>query len=165
MSSTDWSVIDRYGLQLALEEAQKSYDQGGIPIGSVLLVAEDSAPKGYKILGLGHNERIQKSSPTLHGEISALENAGRLKADVYRKATIYTTLSPCSMCSGAILLYKIPRVVIGENETFMGDESLLRSRGTEVVVVKNDECRDLMRRFIIEKPKEWNEDIGEVQNE
>ncbi|KDR73199.1 hypothetical protein GALMADRAFT_72712 [Galerina marginata CBS 339.88] len=165
----DWTSIDNYGMQLALEEARKSYKQGGIPIGSVLLVPDDAEAKGFKILGSGHNERIQKMSATLHGEISALENAGRLRVDVYRRATIVnhrsvSLLSPCSMCSGAIYFYKIPRVVIGENQTYMGDESLLRSRGVEVVVVDNDECKQLMRRFISEKPEEWDEDIAEVKN-
>jgi cytosine deaminase len=104
---------------------------------------------------------MQDSSPILHGETAALENAGRLKANVYRRATMFTTLSPCSMCTGAILLYKIPRVVIGENETFKGEEDLLRSRGVEVVVLDNQECKDLMKKFIEEKPEEWFEDIGE----
>jgi len=158
-----WKTIDTHGLQLALEQARISHQQGGIPIGSVLLIQDEAQPKGYKVLGCGHNERIQKSSPTLHGEISALENAGRLRADVYRRATIYTTLSPCSMCTGAILLYKIPRVVIGENSTFMGEEALLRKDGVEIIVYDNEECKDLMRRFIAEKPEEWNEDIGELE--
>ncbi|KAF7368687.1 Cytosine deaminase [Mycena venus] len=110
----------------------------------------------------GHNQRIQKSSPTLHAEIAALEGAGRQKADVYRTATLYTTLSPCSMCTGAILLYKIPRVVVGENVNFKGDEDLLRDRGVEVIIVDDQDCKDLMRRFIEERPEEWNEDIGEA---
>lgn len=156
-------VIDVQGMLLAISEAQMGYQQGGIPIGSALLLPNESHADGiFTLLGSGHNERIQKSSPTLHGEISALENAGRLSPEVYRKSTIYTTLSPCSMCSGAILLYKIPRVVIGENETFLGEEELLRSRGVEVVVLDNEECKDLMRRFIQEKPQAWNEDIGEL---
>jgi len=164
MATSDWQTIDSHGMQLALEEATKSYEQGGIPIGSALLVLDEAEPKGYRVLGSGHNERIQRSSPTLHGEISALENAGRLKASIYRRATIYTTLSPCSMCSGAISFYKIPRVVIGENQTFIGDEALLRTRGVEVVVVDNAECKQLMNKFISEKPQEWDEDIGEVTN-
>ncbi|KAJ3872834.1 cytidine deaminase-like protein [Lentinula edodes] len=150
------SSIDQVGIQIALTQARKSFNEGGIPIGCSLLSVNGA------ILGAGHNQRIQKSSPTLHGEIAALEDAGRLKAGVYRDATIYTTLSPCSMCTGAILLYKIPRVVIGENKTFsMGGEDLLRSHGVEVVVLDNEECKELMAKFISEKPEEWNEDIGE----
>ncbi|KAJ7150474.1 cytidine deaminase-like protein [Mycena crocata] len=144
------------GIQTAFEEASEGYREGGIPIGSVLV------DKDGKILGRGHNLRIQNSSPTLHAEIAALENAGRQKADVYRNATLYTTLSPCSMCTGAILLYKIPRVVVGENVNFKGDEDLLRERGVEITVMDNQECKDLMRRFIEERPKEWKEDIGET---
>ncbi|KAJ7929629.1 hypothetical protein B0H13DRAFT_1964128 [Mycena leptocephala] len=143
------------GIIAAYEEARKGYEEGGIPIGSVILDANG------EILGRGHNQRIQRSSPTLHAEIAALENAGRQRADVYRTATLYTTLSPCSMCTGAILLYKIPLVVIGENVNFKGDEDLLRERGVEVTVVDNQDCKDLMRRFIQERPEEWNEDIGE----
>ncbi|KAJ7087907.1 cytosine deaminase [Mycena belliarum] len=144
------------GLIAALEEATRSYGDGGIPIGCVLL--DDSG----RILGRGHNQRIQKSSPTLHAEISALENAGRQKADVYRGTTLYTTLSPCSMCTGAILLYKIPRVVIGENVNFKGDEDLLRERGVQVTVIDDRDCKRLMSRFIRERPEEWHEDIGEL---
>ncbi|KAJ7674017.1 cytidine deaminase-like protein [Mycena polygramma] len=143
------------GIIVAYNEAKKGYDEGGVPIGSVIL-----NEKG-EILGKGHNQRIQKSSPTLHAEIAALENAGRQKAEVYRTATLYTTLSPCSMCTGAILLYKIPRVIIGENANFKGDEDLLRARGVEVKIVDNEDCKALMRRFIEERPEEWNEDIGE----
>ncbi|KAJ7202145.1 cytosine deaminase [Mycena pura] len=143
------------GMKAAYDEASQGYMEGGIPIGAVLV------DRAGVVLGRGHNQRIQKSSPTFHGEISALENAGRLKAAVYREATLYTTLSPCSMCTGAILLYKIPRVVIGENDNFKGEEDLLRARGVEVTVMDNQECRDLMRRFILERPEEWNEDIGE----
>ncbi|KAJ6590840.1 cytidine deaminase-like protein [Mycena sp. CBHHK59/15] len=146
---------DINGIKAALEEARKGYGEGGIPIGSVLLGSN------AEILGRGHNQRIQKSSPTLHAEIAALEDAGRQKAEIYRNATLYTTLSPCSMCTGAILLYKIPRVVIGENVNFMGEEDLLRARGVEVVVVDSQDCKDLMRKFIKERPEEWNEDIGE----
>ncbi|KAJ7438097.1 zinc-dependent cytosine deaminase [Mycena galericulata] len=139
--------MDVTGIQAAFEEAKKGYGEGGIPIGSVIL-----NDKG-EFLGRGHNQRIQKSSPTLHAEIAALENTGRQKSGVYRKATLYTTLSPCSMCTGAILLYNIPRVVIGENTNFKGDEDLLRDRGVEVFVVDNEDCKDLMRRFIRERPE------------
>ena len=140
-------------LASALEEAQKGYEAGGIPIGSVLVY------RG-QIIGRGHNQRIQKGSVTLHGEMDALENAGRQKASVYKECTIYTTLSPCSMCSGTILLYGIPRVVIGENKTFMGEEEWLRSKGVEVIVLEDEECYQLMQKFIQEQPELWNEDIG-----
>jgi creatinine deaminase len=140
-------------LQAAFEEAQKGYNEGGIPIGSVLV------HKG-KIIGRGHNKRVQNGSPILHGEMDALENAGRQPASVYKECTIYTTLSPCPMCSGTILLYGIPRVVVGENKTFMGEEELLKSRGVDVTVVDSHECYDLMQQFIQEKPTLWNEDIG-----
>ncbi|KAJ7606657.1 cytosine deaminase [Roridomyces roridus] len=150
------SNTETSGLQAAFEEAKAGYEEGGIPIGSVILTADG------EILGRGHNLRIQKSSPTLHAEIAALEQAGRQKAEIYRNATLYTTLSPCSMCTGAILLYKIPRVVIGENSNFRGDEDLLRARGVQVTVLDDEECKQLMRRFIQEKPEEWNEDIGET---
>lgn len=141
-------------LLAAIEEARLGRDEGGIPIGSVLV-------HGGKIIGRGHNRRVQSGSPTLHGEMDALENAGRLPAKVYRESVIYTTLSPCSMCSGAILLYGIPRVVVGENKTFMGEEELLRSRGVIVEVVGDAECVELMTAFIREHPQLWNEDIGE----
>ena len=141
-------------LNEALEEAKKGYAEGGIPIGSVLV-------HNGKIIGRGHNKRVQDGSVVLHGEMDALENAGRLPASVYRECTIYTTLSPCPMCSGTILLYGIPRVVVGENRTFMGEEELLRSRGVEVTVLENQECYELMQKFISEKPELWNEDIGE----
>ncbi|KAJ6480352.1 cytosine deaminase [Mycena sanguinolenta] len=144
------------GIMAAHEEATRGYEEGGIPIGSVLIDQHGA------ILGRGHNQRIQKSSATMHAEIAALENAGRQRADVYRNSTLYTTLSPCSMCTGAILLYKIPRVIIGENLNFKGDEDLLRARGVDIVVVNDKECTDLMRRFIDERPEEWNEDIGET---
>lgn len=134
-------------------EAKQSYAEGGIPIGSVLVY------KG-KIIGKGHNQRVQKGSAILHGEMDALENAGRQTAAVYKECTLYTTLSPCSMCSGVILLYGIPRVVIGENRTFMGEESLLTSRGVIIEVVDDKECFLLMTQFIKEKPSLWNEDIG-----
>lgn len=140
-------------LQAAIEEAKKGYEEGGIPIGSVLV-------HDGRIIGRGHNKRIQTGSAVLHGEMDALENAGRLSAEVYKECTIYTTLSPCSMCSGAILLYGIPQVIIGENRTFMGEEELLKARGVEVVVLDNQECYDLMQKFINEKPEVWNEDIG-----
>jgi cytosine deaminase len=140
-------------LAAAIAEAQQGYDEGGIPIGSVLV------HRGA-IIGRGHNRRLQRGSPTLHGEMDALENAGRQSASVYRECTIYTTLSPCAMCSGAILLYGIPRVVIGENRTFLGEEALLRSRGVQLDVVDDPTCIALMERFIRERPEVWNEDIG-----
>ncbi|MCB0564874.1 MAG: nucleoside deaminase [Phaeodactylibacter sp.] len=144
--------MDKF-LNAALEEAKKGYDEGGIPIGSVLV-------HNGKIIGRGHNRRVQKGSPILHGEMDALENAGRLAASIYRECVLYTTLSPCPMCTGAILLYEIPKVVIGENRTFMGEEELLSSRGVEVVVVDSPECYELMATFIREQPGLWNEDIG-----
>lgn len=137
----------------ALEEARKGWNSGGIPIGSVLV------HKG-KIIGRGHNKRVQKGSAILHGEMDALENAGRLTAEVYRESELYTTLSPCSMCSGTILLYGIPKVFVGENVNFQGEEEWLRSRGVEVTVVNHEGCISLMRKFIEEKPELWNEDIG-----
>jgi cytosine/creatinine deaminase len=145
---------DQKFLQIAIEEAKKGLEEGGIPIGSVLV-------HNGKVLGKGHNRRVQKGSSVLHGEMDALENAGRQPATVYKQSTIYTTLSPCSMCSGAILLYGIPRVVVGENKTFMGEEELLRSRGVEVVLADNQECIHLMENFIQQNPNLWNEDIGE----
>ncbi len=141
-------------LRAALEEAEAGFAEGGIPIGSVLV------HRG-RILGRGHNRRVQKGSAILHGEMDALENAGRQPARVYRECVIYTTLSPCSMCSGTILLYGIPRVVVGENRTFMGEEALLRSRGVTVEVVQDARCRELMDRFIAAHPALWAEDIGE----
>jgi cytosine deaminase len=140
-------------MRAAIEEARQGLAEGGIPIGSVI------AYRG-EIIGRGHNQRVQKGSAILHGEMDALENAGRRTADVYRESTLYTTLSPCPMCSGTILLYGIPRVVIGENRTFMGEEELLRSRGVEIEVLQDPECLELMRRFIAEQPRLWNEDIG-----
>jgi len=140
-------------LGAAIEEAKKGLSEGGIPIGSVLV-------HNGKILGRGHNQRIQKGSPTLHGEMDALENAGRLPASVYAESVLYTTLSPCAMCTGAILLYKIPKVVIGENKTFLGEESLLQSRGVIIEVVQDPSCIALMEEFIRSKPELWNEDIG-----
>lgn len=144
--------MDRF-MQAAIEEARQGLAEGGIPIGSVLV-------HNGVILGQGHNRRVQKGSAILHGEMDALENAGRQSAQVYRESVLYTTLSPCSMCSGVILLYGIPRVIIGENSTFMGEEELLRSRGVQVEVLQSEECIDLMSRFIDEKPELWNEDIG-----
>jgi creatinine deaminase len=141
-------------LEAALDEARKGRDVGGIPIGSVLVLDE-------KIVGRGHNQRVQKGSPVLHAEMDCLENAGRLTAADYRRAIIYSTLSPCDMCSGAILLDEIPRVVVGENATFKGPEDYLRSRGVEIDVVDNDECKQLMLDFIALNPSLWNEDIGE----
>ncbi len=141
-------------LAAAIEEALTGWEEGGIPIGSVLV-------HDGMIIGRGHNRRVQQGSPTLHGEMDALENAGRLAASVYRNSVLYTTLSPCSMCSGAILLYGIPRVVVGENRTFLGEEELLRSRGVGVEVVDDPTCRTLMERMIAERPELWNEDIGE----
>lgn len=140
-------------MAMAIEEARQGRATGGIPIGAVLV-------HDGKVIGRGHNQRIQKRSPTLHGEIDALENAGRLPAKVYRAATLYTTLSPCSMCTGAILLYGIPRVVIGENQNFMGEEALLREHGVEVVVLQDETCIQLMRDFIVSHPQLWDEDIG-----
>ena len=141
-------------LQAAIEEAERGRAEGGIPIGSVLV-------HQGRILGRGHNRRVQNGSCTLHGEMDALENAGRQPAKVYRECTIYTTLSPCSMCSGAILLYGIPRVVIGENVSFLGEEALLRSRGVELTVVDDPRCKQLMADFMRDCPELWNEDIGE----
>ncbi|KAF3762422.1 cytidine deaminase-like protein [Cryphonectria parasitica EP155] len=145
---------DSKGLAIAFEEAKLSYSQGGIPIGAALI-----APDGT-VIGRGHNERVQRGSAIHHGETSALYNSGRLPARAYRGATMYTTLSPCDMCTGACLLYGISRVVIAENKNFLGGESYLRSRGVEVVVVDDAECKALMDKFIAEKPELWNEDIG-----
>ncbi len=142
-------------LDAAIDEAALGLAEGGIPIGSVLVV-------DGQIVGRGHNRRVQKGSPILHGEMDALENAGRLVASEYRRSVIYTTLSPCHMCTGAILLYEIPKVVIGENRTFLGAEDLLRDRGVEVVVVDDQRCVDMMSGFIEARPELWNEDIGEV---
>lgn len=141
-------------MQAAIEEARLGLQEGGIPIGSVLV------HKG-RIIGRGHNRRVQQGSAILHGEMDALEDAGRQPAGVYRESVIYTTLSPCSMCTGAILLYGIPKVVIGENRTFMGGEDLLRAQGVELQVLQDDTCIELMRGFIEAKPELWNEDIGE----
>ncbi len=141
-------------LEAAIQEARHGLREGGIPIGSVVV------HRGA-ILGRGHNRRVQKGSAILHGEMDALENAGRQPASVYRECVLYTTLSPCSMCSGAILLYGIPRIVIGENRTFMGEEDLLRSRGIVLEVLQDAECIRLMQDFIRRNPGLWNEDIGE----
>ena len=140
-------------LDAAIDEAVLGLAEGGIPIGSVLVVDGE-------IVGRGHNRRVQKGSPILHGEMDALENAGRLPAAEYRRSVIFTTLSPCHMCSGAILLYGIPRVVIGENRTFLGAEDLLRDHRVEVVVVDDQRCVEMMAAFIEARPGLWNEDIG-----
>ncbi len=145
-------MIDPFMLA-AIEEAELGLREGGIPIGSVLV-------HGGRILGRGHNRRVQQGSAIRHGEMDALENAGRQPASVYRESVIYTTLSPCAMCSGAMLLYGIPRVVVGENTTFMGEEALLRSRGVTVDVLQDSRCIRLMEEFIRASPGLWNEDIG-----
>ncbi|KAF3040607.1 cytosine deaminase [Didymella keratinophila] len=143
------------GFKAAVHEARQGSDEGGVPIGACLVSADG------KILGQGHNMRIQKGSATLHAEISALENAGRLPASAYQGATMYTSLSPCDMCTGACVMYKVKRVVIGENKTFVGGEEYLKSKGIEVVVLQDQECQALMEKFIKEKPGDWYEDIGE----
>ena len=140
-------------MQEAVKEAQKGLAEGGIPIGAVIVYRN-------KIIGRGHNQRVQKGSAILHGEMAALENAGRLPAAVYKECTLYTTLSPCVMCSGAMLLYEIPRVVIGENQTFIGEEALLRSCGVKLEVLQDQTCINLLQDFIAKNPKLWNEDIG-----
>ena len=140
-------------LQAAIEEARQGLAEGGIPIGSVLVI-------DGRIVGRGHNRRVQKGSAILHAEMDCLEAAGRLTAADYRRATLYSTLSPCDMCSGATLLYGIPRIVIGENRTFRGPEDYVRSRGVELVIVDDPECARLMRDFIAARPELWNEDIG-----
>jgi cytosine deaminase len=145
--------MDKF-MQAAIEEAQKGSAEGGIPIGSVIV-------HNNKIIGRGHNRRVQNGSPILHGEMDAFENAGRQSAQTYRESIIYTTLSPCAMCSGAIILYGISHVVIGENHTFMGEEALLKSKGISVKVLQNQQCINLMQGFINSKPQLWNEDIGE----
>lgn len=145
--------MDKF-MQAAIEEAQKGLAEGGIPIGSVIV-------HNNIIIGRGHNRRVQNSSPILHGEMDAFENAGRQSAKTYKESTIYTTLSPCAMCSGAIILYGISHVVIGENATFMGEEVLLKSKGISVEVLQNQQCINLMKDFISAKPQLWNEDIGE----
>ena len=141
-------------MQAAIDEAKQGLAEGGIPIGSVIV------HRG-RIIGRGHNRRVQQGSAVLHGEMDAFENAGRQPASVYAESVLYTTLSPCSMCSGAILLYGIAKVVIGENQTFMGEERLLQSRGVEIDVLQNADCIAMMRSFIADRPDLWNEDIGE----
>lgn len=140
-------------LLAAVEEARKGLAEGGIPIGSVLVI-------DGKIVGRGHNQRIQRGSATLHAEMACLENAGRLSAADYRRATLYSTLSPCDMCSGASLLYKIPRIVVGENVNFQGPEAYVRSRGVELTILNDPDCIQLMQDFIRDRPQLWNEDIG-----
>lgn len=146
-------MSDEY-LEVAIEEARKGQESGGIPIGSVLVI-------DGQIVGRGHNHRVQRGSSILHAEMDCLENAGRLKAAEYQRAVLYSTLSPCDMCSGAILLYKIPRVVVGENRTFQGPEDYLRSRGVELEIVDSGACYAMMQDFIRDNAKLWNEDIGE----
>src|SRR5687767_2631059 len=140
-------------MQAAIEEAKKGLEEGGIPIGSVLVI-------DGKIVGRGHNRRVQQGSAILHAEMDCLENAGRLKAGDYQRAILYSTLSPCDMCSGTALLYKIPKIVIGENRTFRGPEDYVRSLGVELEIVDDQECVQLMRDFIAARPALWNEDIG-----
>ena len=149
-------MIDIY-LQAAIAEAKKSLMMGGIPIGSVLVI-------DGKILSRGHNQRIQKSSPILHAEMDCLENAGRLSAKDYQRAILYSTLSPCDMCSGTALLYKIPKIVIGENKTFQGPEDYLRTRNVQLDIRQDPECIALMEDFIAKNPDLWNEDIGEIED-
>jgi cytosine deaminase len=148
------NTSDEFFMEEAYKEALKGYSESGIPIGSVLVHND-------KIIGRGHNQRVQKGSVILHGEMDALENAGRQTAKTYRESVIYTTLSPCPMCSGAILLYGIPKVVIGENQTFMGDENHLISHGVELKLMNHSGCKSLMEKIIEEKPALWNEDNGE----
>ena len=145
--------MDKF-MQAAIEEAKQGQAEGGIPIGSVLVI-------DGKIAGRGHNRRVQQGSAILHAEMDCLENAGRLKAKDYQRAVLYSTLSPCDMCSGTALLYKIPKVVIGENRTFQGPEAYVRSRGVELMILDDPECIRLMEEFIAAKPELWNEDIGE----
>jgi len=152
MSTHETAGHDKF-IEAAIEEARLGLREGGIPIGSVVV-------HQGRILGRGHTRRVQKSSSILHCEMDALENAGRQPASVYRECVLYTTLSPCSMCSGAILLYGIPRVIVGENRTFMGEEDLLRSRGVIVEVLQDQHCIAMMRDFIQQHPQLWNEDIG-----
>ena len=146
--------MDKF-MQAAIDEARQGLAEGGIPIGSVIV------HRG-QIIGRGHNRRIQQGSVIRHGEMDALENAGRQPAEVYQASVLYTTLSPCAMCSGAILLYGIPKVIVGEHTTFLGEEALLRSRGVEVVVLQDPACTALMQEFIARNPALWNEDIGEI---
>ena len=146
--------MDRF-LEAAIEEARTGLVEGGIPIGSVLVLNNE-------IVGRGHNRRVQQGSAILHAEMDCLENAGRLRAADYRRSVLYSTLSPCDMCSGTVLLYGIPRVVIGENQTFRGPEDYLRSRGVELDIVDDETCRELMHDFIAARPELWSEDIGEL---
>ena len=146
-------MIDQF-LQAAIDEAKKGLSEGGIPIGSVLVIDN-------KIVGRGHNRRVQNGSAILHAEMDCFENAGRLTAKDYQRATLYSTLSPCDMCSGTALLYKIPKIVIGENKTFKGPEEYVRSRGVELIILNDSTCIKLMEDFISSNPKLWNEDIGE----
>ena len=143
---------DQY-MQAAIAEAETGAREGGIPIGSVVVYRGE-------IIGRGHNRRVQRGSAVLHGEMDALEDAGRQPPAVYRESVLYTTLSPCAMCSGAVLLYGIPKVIVGENQTFLGEEALLRSRGVDLDVLQDPACIDLMRRFMRDHPELWNEDIG-----
>lgn len=145
-------VLDRF-LQAAIEEAKTGLDSGGIPIGSVLVL-------GDEIIGRGHNQRVQQGSVIHHAEMNCLENAGRQGADVYSNCTLYSTLSPCPMCSGAALLYKIPRIIVGENKTFQGPEDYVRSQGVELSILQDESCIQLMEDFISARPELWNEDIG-----
>ena len=149
----DLDPVHAAPMAAAIEEARQGLAEGGIPIGSALVIDGE-------IIGRGHNRRVQKGSSVLHAEMDCLENTGRLSASDYARATLYSTLSPCDMCSGAVLLYGIPRVVVGENKTFQGPEEYLRSRGVEIILADNQECIDLMEAFIENKPELWNEDIG-----
>lgn len=149
LSETEKSLMDA-----AVAEAEQGFQEGGIPIGSVLVLDQE-------IVGRGHNRRVQQGNPILHAEMDAFANAGRLSARDYRRCTLVSTLSPCDMCSGATLLYGIPRLIVGENETFQGPEAYVRSRGVELQIVNDPRCVELMRRFIAERPELWNEDIGE----
>jgi len=144
--------MDKF-LEAAIEEAKKGMAEGGVPIGSVLVI-------DGRIVGRGHNQRVQKRSAILHAEMDCLENAGRINAADYRRAILYSTLSPCDMCSGALLLYGIPKIVVGENRTFCGPEEYVRSRGVEMIVIDDQECRQLMETFIEKNPELWDEDIG-----
>jgi creatinine deaminase len=149
----DDEKIRKY-MAVAIEEAKKGFAMGGIPIGSILVIDD-------KIVGRGHNQRIQKGSAILHAEMDCLENAGRLTAKEYRKSVLFSTLSPCDMCSGAVLLYRIPRIIVGENKTFQGPEQYIRDRGVDVTILNDPECIEMMEKFIKENPTLWNEDIGE----
>ena len=153
MSFTEALMLKKY-LNAAIQEAKKGLNSGGIPIGSIMVVDDE-------IVGRGHNRRVQRGSSILHAEMDCFENAGRRSASDYERAVLYSTLSPCDMCSGAILLYKIPHVVIGENRTFQGPEAYLRSRGVELEIVDDSECIELMQNFILKNDSLWNEDIGE----